>query len=223
MAEIEKLTNLPNIYFDPVGITRLYHHEWKTLVFVDLRDIKAVETTIREALNHPIHTEDSWGVQTGDVYDRVFVDSNVNETWKLAVIPPKCKPLVQPCDVYFYRQVKIFIKKLQHCTHLLETHLELTQRQDAIHIHSLLHNQLCASVFNNMILYAWYAAGLTTDEKPKFKNMNDSKSRSQAPTVTLTMKAFIHLLPGVQPVLPNQMTPMCIAAVGFDWFAAAPN
>ncbi|XP_046145326.1 uncharacterized protein LOC123989287 isoform X2 [Osmia bicornis bicornis] len=57
MAEIEKLTNLPNIYFDPMGTTRLYHHEWRTLVFVDLRDIKAVETTIREALNHPIHTE----------------------------------------------------------------------------------------------------------------------------------------------------------------------
>ena len=119
---------------------------------------------------------DSWGGQTGDVYDDIFprdyVNSN-NNNWTLAIIPSKCTPLVQPCDVYFYRQIKISIKKLQHCTYVIENQRELTQREDALKIHSLLHHQISAPIFRPMILYAWYAAGLVTYEKPKFKNISE--------------------------------------------------
>ncbi|XP_076667943.1 LOW QUALITY PROTEIN: uncharacterized protein LOC143368769 [Andrena cerasifolii] len=119
---------------------------------------------------------DSWGGgREGTdrrVYDEIFPRDNNNTNWTLAIIPPKCTPLVQPCDVYFYRQVKIFIKKLQHCTFLMENQRELTQREDAVKIHSLLHHQITAPIFKPMIRYAWYAAGLIDHEKPTFQNLN---------------------------------------------------
>jgi hypothetical protein len=57
---------------------------------------------------------DSWGGQTNpQLYDDIFQDENGLPTCSIKVIPPKCTPLVQPCDIYFYRQVKNFIKKFK--------------------------------------------------------------------------------------------------------------
>lgn len=62
---------------------------------------------------------DSWGGQTNPVmYNEVFRDDKRQPTYTIQVIPPKCTPLVQPCDVYFYRQVTNFIKRLQNCAYL---------------------------------------------------------------------------------------------------------
>ncbi|GFT04461.1 HTH CENPB-type domain-containing protein [Trichonephila clavipes] len=48
---------------------------------------------------------DSWGGQTNPVlYDEIFTDDKGIPTCTMKVIPPKCTPLVQPCDVYFYRE-----------------------------------------------------------------------------------------------------------------------
>ncbi|CAK9805826.1 hypothetical protein ANTPLA_LOCUS4678 [Anthophora plagiata] len=48
---------------------------------------------------------DSWGGQTKqELYDKKFKDSNDLPTCTLKVIPPKCTPICQPCDVYFHRQ-----------------------------------------------------------------------------------------------------------------------
>ncbi|GFT34770.1 hypothetical protein TNCV_618121 [Trichonephila clavipes] len=51
-------------------------------------------------------------------YDKDFVlntdqtDDKGIPTCTMKVIPPKCTtPLVQPCDVYFYRQVKNFCQE----------------------------------------------------------------------------------------------------------------
>lgn len=64
---------------------------------------------------------DSWGGQTNPVlYDEIFQDANGMPTCSIKVIPPKCTPIVQPCDVYFFRQVKNFIKRLQNCSYLIE-------------------------------------------------------------------------------------------------------
>ena len=45
----------------------------------------------------------------------MFVHERKASTCTVKIIPSKCTPLCQPCDVYFYRQVKIFIKKLKTC------------------------------------------------------------------------------------------------------------
>lgn len=64
---------------------------------------------------------DSWGGQTKpEIYDEIFQDDNKLPTCTIKVIRPKCTSIVQPCDVYFYRQVKIFIKHLQNAAYLIE-------------------------------------------------------------------------------------------------------
>ena len=56
---------------------------------------------------------DSWGGQTRlEMYDEIFQDDNEMPTRTVKIIPPKCTTSVQPCDVYFYRQVKNFLKKI---------------------------------------------------------------------------------------------------------------
>ena len=93
-------------------------------------------------------------------------------TCTIKVIPPKCTPLCQPCDVYFYRQVKNFIKRLQNCSILIEQKREITSREDCIKIHSIVHHQLSAPIFENMLRYAWFASKLT-DEREVFMNVNE--------------------------------------------------
>lgn len=56
---------------------------------------------------------DSWDGQTNPaLYDEIFLDNDGIGTCTIKLIPLKCAPLCQPCDVYFYRQVKNFIKRL---------------------------------------------------------------------------------------------------------------
>lgn len=53
---------------------------------------------------------DSWGGQKNiQIYNEIFPDENNKPTCNLQIILPKCTPICQPCDVYFYRQVKIII------------------------------------------------------------------------------------------------------------------
>lgn len=115
---------------------------------------------------------DSWGGQTNpQIYDELFQDEDGLPTCSIKVIPPKCTPLVQPCDVYFYRQVKNLIKKLQNCTYLIEKEEEITSREACIKLHSIIHHQLSVQVFSDMLRYAWFAAGLC-DERSCFQNVN---------------------------------------------------
>ena len=117
---------------------------------------------------------DSWGGQTnGAIYDERFTDDDNMPTSTVKVIPPKCTPLCQPCDVYFYRQVKHFISRLQNCTYLLQQKRQITSREDAIKIHSLVHNQLSAPVFSHMLQYAWYASKLVQDRNYVFRNVHE--------------------------------------------------
>jgi len=88
------------------------------------------------------------------------------------VIPPKCTPMCKPCDVYFYRQVKDVVKKIQNASDLLKEQWEIASREDTIKIHSLTHHQLSAPVFEKMIEYAWFASKLTSS-RPIFQNVNE--------------------------------------------------
>lgn len=79
---------------------------------------------------------DSWKGQTkSQMYDELLVTDEGNVTFTVKIIPPKCTALVQPCDVYFYRQIKIFLKKTQNCSYLIEHEREITSREDCIKLH----------------------------------------------------------------------------------------
>ncbi|KAL6417971.1 hypothetical protein ACFW04_011769 [Cataglyphis niger] len=80
----------------------------------------------------------SWGGQKNiQIYNEIFHDENNKPTCNLQIIPPKCTPICQPCDVY------IFIGNMQ-----------LNTRADAIRIQSLTHYLLSASRFKCMLQYA---------------------------------------------------------------------
>lgn len=116
---------------------------------------------------------DSWGGQTKpELYDETFIDENSLTTCTVKIIPPKCTPLVQPCDVYFFRQVKNFIKRLQNCTYLIERKREINSREDCIKIQSIVHHQLSSEIYKDMIKYAWFAAKLC-DDRDIFMNVNE--------------------------------------------------
>ena len=91
---------------------------------------------------------------------------NVRKIWT------NCTPLYQPCDIYFYRQVKIFIKKLQNAPELLKTNTEIAFRENAIKIHSLILHQLSSPGFSDMIKYAWFASKVI-EERTIFMNLNE--------------------------------------------------
>ncbi|XP_077279989.1 uncharacterized protein LOC143907229 [Temnothorax americanus] len=135
---------------------------------------KYLETTLKPYVtdNNFLLIIDSWGGQTdAPLHDEVFGNDG-KATCTLKVIPGKCTPFCQPCDVYFYRQVKNLIKRLQNASALIKEQREIASREDVIKIHSLVHHQLSAPSFTNMIKYAWYAAKLV-EERTCFSNVNE--------------------------------------------------
>lgn len=137
---------------------------------------------------------DSWGGQTEPslVHD-FFTKKDGARSSNVEVIPPHCTPYCQPLDVYFFRQVKVLIKSLQNCVVLLEQKRHLTSREDAIKIHAIIHHQLSAEIFSNMIKYAWYSAGVL-ETKPEFKNVKEvcfPKTILTEKCISCDKKAFI--------------------------------
>ncbi|XP_071642227.1 uncharacterized protein [Temnothorax longispinosus] len=117
---------------------------------------------------------DSWGGKKNiHMYNENFKNDENKPTFNLQIIPPKCTPICQPCDVYFYKQVKIIIKRIQNCpdTFVGGEKIELNSRYDAIKIQSLTHYLLSAPLFKNMIQFAWYASKLA-NEREIFCNVN---------------------------------------------------
>lgn len=117
---------------------------------------------------------DFWGGQKNiHTYNELFHDENNRPTCNLQIIPSKCTPICQPCDVYIYRQVKIIIKKIQDYPDLIAQSGESMQltRSDAIRIQSLTHYLLSASGFKCMLQYAWYSSKLGK-EREIFFNIN---------------------------------------------------
>lgn len=107
---------------------------------------------------------DSWTGQTNaDIYNRTFKDEEGNPTCNVQVIPGKCTSMCQPLDVYFYRQVKLYIKRLQNNSWLYDNKVDITSREHCIRIHSVVLHQLQAPIFQNMLEYAWAKCGVGDD------------------------------------------------------------
>ena len=81
------------------------------------------------------------------------------------IIPPKATKYVQPFDVYFFRQFKLFCKRITDYVRASESLYKLNDRIFIITMLSFVYNQLCSPAFTNMLIYAWQKAGYEVDQR----------------------------------------------------------
>lgn len=120
---------------------------------------------------------DSYAGQTnaGSYIDRFGVDDKPK--CNLKIIPENCTDICQPLVTTFHRQLKYLARAistefaLNHSSNINPSD-ELTTRNNVIRMQSLLHNQLSAPVFQDMIKYSWFSSGLT-DERPIFLSVSE--------------------------------------------------
>jgi hypothetical protein len=71
-----------------------------------------------------------------------FVDESSEPTCSLKIVPPKCTPMCQLCDVYFYRQVKNYIAKFKNGSVLIAASHKLSTREDCVKMLAFVNHQL---------------------------------------------------------------------------------
>jgi len=113
---------------------------------------------------------DCWSGQKGEHTEETF--SIGEHSCQLLHIPPGTTSLVQPCDVYFFRQWKYFAKKISNfiILHYINE-INIHERNNITKLHCLIHNQLSASAFKNMIKYAWWKSTYPVSKPEAFKNV----------------------------------------------------
>ena len=113
---------------------------------------------------------DSWN---GHKDEKIYQSAFDNNECKLIVIPPHCTPLIQPLDVFWFRQLKAFIKRISNVISLHNLDYKLSNRKNVIKLQSLAHNQLSSDKFVNMIKYGWYKSGFIEEYPGNFDTVNE--------------------------------------------------
>ena len=116
---------------------------------------------------------DSWTGQTSS--DAIQIES---KCVTLASLPPKTTKYCQPLDVYFFRQYKLFDRRitdyLRARNTYYDTSLQLASRKFIMRKHSAIYDQFCSPKFSSMLLYAWKSAGYNIGcHIESFKNVYD--------------------------------------------------
>jgi len=111
---------------------------------------------------------ESWSGQTDE-----SIFAAVNTKCKRLQIPPKTTYKIQPLDVYFFRQYKIFTGLISGRIVLDQINLDLKNRNNLLRMHSLVYNQLQSQDFTPMLKYAWYVSGYTEVRAGKFLNLKE--------------------------------------------------
>lgn len=76
--------------------------------------------------------------------------------------------MIQPLDLFFNRQWKVYVKAFHDRALREDNEIALSQRDNIIKLTALIHNQLSAPCYKNMIAYAWHVGGYTDDHPGSF-------------------------------------------------------
>ena len=110
---------------------------------------------------------DYWsGQRHSDIYAAV-------KGCKRLEIPAHTTSRIQPLDVYFNRQWKVVARRIFDHVQLDDIAINLSQRNNIIHVNSLIHNQLSSPLFVPMIKYAWFESGYLDQNPDAFKSVNE--------------------------------------------------
>lgn len=98
------------------------------------------------------------------------IDANKPEGKNVQIlrIPPKKTSIIQPCDVFFFRIWKNFVRKFSDRVLLDDLKLNLHDRNNILKVQSLVHNQFSSPRFRNFIRYSWFKCGYIDQRPPKF-------------------------------------------------------
>lgn len=114
---------------------------------------------------HTLLIADSWSGQT----NRDLLEDLRQNGIEFLEVPKLTTKYLQPLDVYFNRQYKIFAKRIFEAS--IDPRNEypianLTSRWGAINLHSLIWNQFGSEAYTDMIRYAWHNTDphFSTDE-----------------------------------------------------------
>lgn len=88
---------------------------------------------------------------------------------QVLTIPKGTTGICQPCDVFFFRQWKNFVRTLSDKIVLEDIEIKLHQRNNLVKIQALAHNQFSSPRFKNMIRFAWYQSGYLPDRPETFE------------------------------------------------------
>ena len=104
------------------------------------------------------------GSWSGHKDELVLLEAFGGKDVDLQIIPPKTTKYPQPLDLYFFRQCKIYTKRIIDFIELRSSNMEpkLHERFFIMKLHSVICNQLSAEAYRPMLRYAWHNAGYDT-------------------------------------------------------------
>ena len=110
---------------------------------------------------------DYWtGQRNADIYSAVKGRKRLD-------IPAHTTSRIQPLDVFFNRQWKVIARRVFGYVQLDNIAINLSERNNIIHLNSLIHNQLSSHLFVPMIKYSWFASGYIDQHPEPFQTVND--------------------------------------------------
>ncbi len=112
---------------------------------------------------------DSWKTQADLTKFRAVFP---NQNSQLLIFPEGSTGYIQPQDLSLFRSWRFIHEKIEHYTHINRTEMTISDRQYFINMHAVIHNQLSAPQFKNLIKNGFIQARITNEtigqiEKPK--------------------------------------------------------
>uniref|UniRef100_A0A914DYA7 Transposase Tc5 C-terminal domain-containing protein n=1 Tax=Acrobeloides nanus TaxID=290746 RepID=A0A914DYA7_9BILA len=119
-------------------------------------------TLLRDIDNDSLMLVDSW-----NGFQQTIDNPNISRNIKFEVMPKKTTSKIQPLDVFFNRQWKVFMRSLSDKIRRLHMNFTLSERENIARIISVVHYMFTADRFVPLIIYAWWASGYLIDRPPR--------------------------------------------------------